>query len=1025
MEAGQILDRYRDFLLCEQYPDFRRETDEHGEHVLFIQPNTKKGEIRSGRTKAEQLLIDAEEEMALDDVDNLAPSKLSPESAISSGSGELNMSKVRTTSTGRPAIELQNATFTRSLLLDSMPAGTDSSQNPPNSSTSAMPFLSSSGNDTPVLSSISLSLPRGSHTLIFGPVGSGKSSLLSALLGELDCSTGSGAVRGTVAFLPQTPWILNATVEENIIFGHPFDPHKYQQVLKKCCLEPDLKIFPAGDQTEIGERGITLSGGQRVRVALARACYSTADIVLLDDPFASVDAHVEETLIKECVGELLKAKTVVCTTHHTGLMKYFDWGIELSGDGRIVRQGGVELFGDLVEKDEGEKEGEQNESQTHNENSTSRTLHPSLSLGPTPIPTASSSPHQSRPPVQSSQHNTTRSPLSSPTPSPTDTVAKGLSMKVYRFYLSAVPVVLLVSAVVVNVIAELCSLCEPYSLSFLTRFTSPEERSKQIKAFVVYVATQAVSLLLFFPRSASVLAASIRAALFIHELCITRLFSAPLSFFDVTPTGKLLAHFSKDLFSVDSNIPPAMVYQVVVVFSIASSLIGTVICVPFVILPLIPILILIYRTNKRQQPPTRHVRRFLASARTYQLHEMLQQYTGMSSIRAFGQVDVFEERHMQVLDKMAYGFFLLNAGNRRFEQRIELQTTLVVVAVCVLSVIGKAFGKSIAFLPIALNLCSTFVTSLSNQLRHLTFLENEMTSVERLEELSKIEQEPARYVFSTVETRGRDWPSAGRVEFEDVGVRYRPDLPLSLDKVSFTIPAGSKVGIVGRTGSGKSTLILALLRLVEMESGRIRIDGKDIQKEVGLHELRLGIGTTPQLPTLFEGSIRFNLDPFEEMKDDSRIWAALDEVGMGAFVRSHAEGLDWKVAEDGGNLSVGQQQLICLSRALLKNEKVILLDEATSSVDMEADQMIQRAIRTCFRNATVITVAHRLVTVGDADLIVVLERGRVVEVGSPAVLLRKEGSRFWEMGIASGEGDMAKLRAMAEEKERLGEGTGV
>ncbi|KAK2946630.1 Multidrug resistance-associated protein [Blattamonas nauphoetae] len=881
-----------------------------------------------------------------------------------------------------------------------MPEGTDPSQNPPNSSTSAMPFLSSSGNDTPVLSSISLSLPRGSHTLIFGPVGSGKSSLLSALLGELDCSTGSGAVRGSVAYLPQTPWILNATVEENIIFGHPFDPHKYQQVLKKCCLEPDLKIFPAGDQTEIGERGITLSGGQRVRVALARACYSTADIVLLDDPFASVDAHVEETLIKECVGELLKAKTVVCTTHHTGLMKYFDWGIELSGDGRIVRQGGVELFGDLVEKDEGEeKEGEQNESQTHNENPTSRTL-------------------------PSSQPDTTSS-LSSPTPSPTDTVTKGPSMKVYTFYLSAVPVVLLVGAVAVNVIAELCSLCEPYSLSFLTRFTSPEDKSKQIKAFVVYVATQSVSLLLFFPRSASVLAATIRAALFIHELCITRLFSAPLSFFDVTPTGKLLAHFSKDLFSVDSTIPPGMEYQVVVVFSIASSLIGTVICVPFIILPLIPILILIYRTNKRQQPPTRQVRRFLASARTYQLHEMLQQYTGMSSIRASGQVDVFEERSMQVLDKMAYGFFLLNAGNRRFEQKLELLTTLVVVAVCMFGVIGKAFGKSIAFLPIALSLCSTFVSSLSNQLRHLIYLENEMTSVEQLEELSRIEQEPARYVFSSVETRGRDWPSAGKVEFEDVGVRYRADLPLSLDQVSFTIPAGSKVGIVGRTGSGKSTLILALLRLVEMESGRIRIDGKDIQKEVGLHELRLGIGTTPQLPTLFEGSIRFNLDPFEEMKDDSRIWAALDEVGMGAFVRSHAEGLDWKVAEDGGNLSVGQQQLICLSRALLKNEKVILLDEATSSVDMEADQMIQRAIRTCFRNATVITVAHRLVTVGDADLIVVLERGRVVEVGSPAVLLRKEGSRFWEMGMASGEGDMATLRAMAEEKERLGEGTGV
>ncbi|KAK2953839.1 Multidrug resistance-associated protein [Blattamonas nauphoetae] len=1027
LEGRQILERYRIFLLSEEYPEYERETGRSGETILHITPTVGKSKGRRGRKQAEWTLDDAEEEM------EFATTNSSIDNSTHSNLGNYGTNDPET---DLPAVELHNATFIRpfsTIPAFSSPKPTanqkyrnaDSSQTEPllaapssSPSPSLTPHYSPSDPSRAVLSSLSVSFPRGSHVVVFGSVGCGKSSLLSALLGELDCSEGAGVVRGSVAFLPQTPWLLNATVEENIVFGSDFDAERYRRVVEKCCLEADLEMLPVGDQTEIGERGMTLSGGQRVRVALARACYSQADVVLLDDPFASVDGNVEERLVRECVGELLVGRTVICTTHHTGLVGDFDWGVELGSDGRIVRQGRPESFTDLAatfgkRRDEEKEENNQHSPQTNTHTQTQPT--PSV-FTPTPLPTSSTT-----------RHAPTGSPSLSPSTeyrlTTTEEVSgKGLSGRVFKFYFSSAPTLLLVLAVVVNVLAELCYMCEPYALSWLSSGSSTRgEVTRRRPAFVVYLETQILSLLFVFPRSATVLTASIRAALHIHSVCISRLFSAPLTYFDVTPTGRLLARFSKDLETVDTTVPSAMVYQVVTVFSIVSSLVGTVVAFPLIVVVLVPVLVLLWKTNKTTTEPTRRSRRFLSVATTHVLHDLLQQYSGMSTIHAFGKDGMFSERSMEVLDKKAFGNFLVNSGNRRFELKLELETALIVTSLCVFAVITKALGKSVGFLPVALKLSASLTESMSNQLRHKTFLENEMTSVEKLEELSRIEQEPRRYVFSSPTTRNRGWPSAGEVEFKNVDVRYRPDLPLSLSSLSLKIAGGSKVGVVGRTGSGKSTLILSLLRLVEAERGEIRIDGKDIQKEVGLHELRLGIGTTPQLPTLFEGSIRFNLDPFEEIADDSRIWGALDEVGMGEFVRSHAEGLDWRVAEDGGNLSVGQQQLICLSRALLKKEKIILLDEATSSIDGQTDAMIQRAIRTCFVDATVITVAHRLVTVGDADVIVVMERGAVVESGRPAELLRKEGSRFWEMGMANGESEFAKLKAMAEEKERQDE----
>ncbi|KAK2959552.1 Multidrug resistance-associated protein [Blattamonas nauphoetae] len=1016
IEAVQILDRYQAFLLCEQYPNYKREKAPNGEPVMILQPMDELPKDRHLASITQQMPSDVDEEMSFSDQDQRGSS------FIAGDSSDI-------------VVEMNDTTFVRSTFTAVEFAKPDKKKKPSKrpSSPSSTALLSSTSSSSlkttsfdigrPVLSNMTVSLPRGSHTILVGPVGSGKSSFLSALLGELNCSSGRGRVVGKMAFLPQSPWILNATVEENITFGHPFDGEKYRRIVECCCLEADFVALPAGDQTEIGERGITLSGGQRVRVALARACYAEADVILLDDPFASVDASVGETIMERCVGELLKEKTVICTTHHTSLIGRFDWVVELSEDGRIVKQGKPTEFGHLSDMEENQKEEEAQTPDMLNKLSptpfkspqlSQPTAQPSVFTDATPLRRTNASPPNPTTPIVTPPLTPSNIGYSLTTKEEEST--KGVSRDVYKFYLSTIPTFLIVLVFVVNLAAEICSVCEPYALSALTREDAGTGGSKA-KVFTFYLVTQLVSLALVFPQASVVIQATIRAALHIHEICIRRLFSAPLSYFDVTPTGRLLGRFSKDLESVDGGIPHAMSFQVRSSFSLVASFIGVAISMPILLLIIPPFFVLIFKHNKIFQTSGLRVRRYLSVARTAQLHDLTQQLNGMATIRAFDRDSDFIKTSKGILDKSASGEFVLNSSNRRVSLLLETDSMIIIASICVFAIILKGFNRSLAFLPVALNLSSSVVSSLSNQLRHISMLENEMTSVEKLQEIATIEQEPARYVFSREGDKTRKWPTKGEIEYKQVDVRYRPDLPLSLSGLSFKVKGGQKVGIVGRTGSGKSTLILSLLRLVEVESGEIWIDSKETKTEVGLHELRLSVATTPQLPTLFEGSIRFNLDPFNEVKDDRMIWEALEEVGMAGFVKSLKGRLDSAVAEDGGNLSVGQQQLLCLSRALLKKEKIVLLDEATSSVDLETDKKIQQAIRNSFSDATVITVAHRLSTVADADMILVMEKGAVVESGSPAELLRNSSSVFYDLAMASGEKYLKSVQAVAFERE--------
>ncbi|KAK2953831.1 Multidrug resistance-associated protein [Blattamonas nauphoetae] len=648
-------------MLSEEYPEYKRETGRSGETILHIRSTVWKSKGRRGRKQAEWTLDDAEEEMEFATTNS---------SIVNSTQSHLGNDGSTDPQTDHPAVELHNATFIRpfsTIPAFSSPKPTanqkyrnaDSSQTEPllaapssSPSPSLTPHHSPSDPSRAVLSSLSLSFPRGSHVVVFGPVGCGKSSLLSALLGELDCSEGAGVVRGSVAFLPQTPWLLNATVEENIVFGSDFDAERYRRVVEKCCLEADLEMLPVGDQTEIGERGMTLSGGQRVRVALARACYSQADVVLLDDPFASVDGNVEERLVRECVGELLVGRTVICTTHHTGLVGDFDWGVELGSDGQIVRQGRPESFTDLAatfgkRRDEEKEENEQHSPQT---NTHTQTQHTPSVFTPTPLPTSSTTRH---------------APNGSPSLSPsteyrlttTDEVSgKGLSGRVFKFSFSSAPTLLLVLAVVVNVLAELCYMCEPYALSWLSfRCVSGDaDPVAAVRVPPLGDGSDGVDP----SRAAHPLSVHLSAVLGASD--VLRCDADRPSACAVQQRFGDGGHDSAECDGVPSG--DGVLDCVVAGWDsggvpadcdCAGSCSGVAV--------------------EDEQDDDRADSAFAS------------QYSGMSTIHAFGKDGMFSERSMEVLDKKAFGNFLVNSGNRRFELKLELETALIVTSLCVCS----------------------------------------------------------------------------------------------------------------------------------------------------------------------------------------------------------------------------------------------------------------------------------------------------------------------------------------------------
>ncbi|XP_046388377.1 multidrug resistance-associated protein 1-like isoform X2 [Ischnura elegans] len=866
----------------------------------------------------------------------------------------------------------------------------------------------------PILKNINLSVKEGGLLAVVGSVGSGKSSLISALLGEMEKISGKINTKGTVAYVPQQAWIQNATLRDNITFGKEYDSKTYKHIISACGLKPDIDILPAGDRTEIGEKGINLSGGQKQRISLARAVYSDADIYFLDDPLSAVDSHVGKHIFENVIGPsgTLKHKTRIFVTHGITHLAEVDY-IAVIKDGSISEFGTYnellqrkEAFAEFlmhhlqeVDEDEGIAEEGLDEVKQH-------LAH-----------TMGSEEFRRQYSVQKSRESDSDSrnrsmKRSSSWRQSTDTGSVHLGEKlmeeekmemgvvkwsVYSQYVISLGLLLLIGIVILCISYQGFSVGSNFWLSTWSTDNNTLDTNRRDMYLVVYGSLgvgQGISLLL---SSLCLFIGALRAAKILHHNMLSNILKTPTSFFDVTPVGRILNRFSRDVDVVDTVLPVVIKGWSDCFFGVSTTLFVISYSTPIFVAVIIPIGILYYIIQRFYIATSRQLKRLSSVSRSPIFSHFGESLNGVSTIRAFSVQHRFIKENEKIVDYHQSFQYPYCIANRWLAVRLEMIGNLVILFSSLFAVIGRStidagiVGLSVSY--------ALQITQMLNWLVRLTSeVENNIVAVERIKEYRELKKE-APWKTSSSDPPS-DWPSEGRIEFRNLGIRYREGLDLVLKGISCTIKGGEKVGIVGRTGAGKSSLTLALFRIVESASGTILIDGLDVAK-MGLHALRGRLTIIPQDPVLFSGTLRMNLDPFIT-HSDTEIWRALDHAHLSSFVKSHSAGLQLEISEGGENLSVGQRQLICLARALLRKTKVLILDEATAAVDLETDELIQATIRSEFKECTILTIAHRLNTIMDSDRVIVLDRGQIAEYDSPTSLLEKKTSLFFGMAKDAG-----------------------
>ncbi|XP_073979857.1 multidrug-Resistance like Protein 1 isoform X7 [Rhodnius prolixus] len=874
--------------------------------------------------------------------------------------------------------------------------------------------------DVPVLRNISLRIKPGSLVGVVGAVGAGKSSLLAAFLGEMDKLSGRVNTRGTVAYVPQVAWIQNCTLQDNILFGKPLDNKQYQKVVESCALKPDLDMLPGGDQTEIGEKGINLSGGQKQRVSLARAVYYNSDVYFLDDPLSAVDSHVGKHIFENVIGPkgILRRKTRILVTHSITYLPEVDLIVVLK-DGEISEMG---TYKELLDK-----KGAFSEFLTTHlqevDNAELDDLDDQLKkqlIDTNPELQHQMSRQKSVNSDASSMSSLTRrrsSGSSSHGPDefkPSGGIEKlieeeraeigGVKWEVYAHYLRSIGTFLTVATIVLNVIFQGFAIGSNLWLSVwssdnstMVNGTQDQDTSKRDLYLEVYGALGlGQSIAIFFSDLAPRLGCWL-AACSLHNSLLRGILRAPLTFTDVTPSGRILSRFAKGVDTLDSTLPMVISDAVYCGFDVVATLVVISYTTPIFIAVIIPIGVVYYFIQRYYVATSRQLKRLESVTRSPIYSHFGESVTGSMTIRAYNVQSRFVKESEQKVDYNQVCTYPSIIANRWLAVRLEMVGNLIIFFSALFSVIGRnrmnagLVGLSVSY---ALQITQT----LNWLVRMTAEVETNIVAVERIKEYGETPQEAAWEITPNVVNES--WPEKGNVEFKKLQIRYREGLELVLKGITFEIDGGEKVGIVGRTGAGKSSLTLGLFRIVEAAGGSIYIDGTDIST-LGLHALRSRITIIPQDPVLFSGTLRINLDPFEKYSDD-QIWRSLELAHLKAYVKTLPAGLQHQVSEGGDNLSVGQRQLVCLARALLRKTKILVLDEATAAVDLETDDLIQSTIRTEFADCTVLTIAHRINTIMDSDRVLVLDKGEIVEFDSPNTLLSDATSLFYLMARDAG-----------------------
>ncbi|NXN27692.1 MRP7 protein, partial [Nycticryphes semicollaris] len=862
-----------------------------------------------------------------------------------------------------------------------------------------------SSTDTLQLHIENLLVRKGMLLGVVGKVGAGKSSLLAAITGELIKQGGHVYVcdlEQGFGLATQEPWIQFTTVRENILFGREYDARLYEEVVEACALSEDLNILPAGDQTEVGENGVTLSGGQKARIALARAVYQDKELYLLDDPLAAVDADVANHLMRKCIFGVLKHKTRILCTHRTEFLEQAD-GLLLIDNGRIVKTGAPADILPLVEafpksKDVGKRQNNKAPDEQSQEEVTETEAEESI---------------QSNHLINKEEEKK----------------EGAVAFRVYKAYWLAVGSCLALSILfslllmqasrnisdwwlshwissisqTANTSAMVCSATSPSPELLLFSIvglvspvqaldTTPVSSNGSLDVnfyLIVYGSIAGANSLFTILRAFLFAYGAIRAATVIHNRLLQRVLKATVTFFDTTPTGRILNRFSSDLYCIDDSLPFILNIFLANMYGLLGMLVIITYGLPWIGLVLLPLAALYFSIQRYYRRTSRELKRLYSVTLSPIYTHFSETLSGLSSIRAMRATQRFELENQLRLELNQRCLFVSNTAMQWLDIRLQMTGVAVVTAIAGIAIIQhqKQLGNP-GLVGLALSYALSVTNLLSGLISSFTMTETMMVSVERTEEYTTdIPTEPQDKLVQVA----ADWPSQGLVEFQQVVLAYRAGLPNALDGVSFTVYPGEKVGIVGRTGSGKSTLFLALFRMLELKSGRILLDGVDTQL-VGLENLRSRLAIIPQDPFLFSGSIRENLDP-QGKRTDAELHEVLEQCHLRDAI-TRMGGLDSELGEKGKSLSVGQRQLVCLARALLTQAKVLCIDEATASVDQKTDQLLQQTIRQRFADKTVLTIAHRLNTILDSDRVLVMQAGRVAELDSPTHLSKKDGSLF-------------------------------
>ncbi|XP_051911524.1 ATP-binding cassette sub-family C member 9 isoform X2 [Hippocampus zosterae] len=869
------------------------------------------------------------------------------------------------------------------------------------------------GSNLPTLADINIRIPTGQLTMIVGQVGCGKSSLLLAMLGEMQSISGrvhwSNRNRYSVAYATQKSWLLNATVEDNITFGSPFNKQRYKAVIDACSLQLDIDLLPFGDQTEIGERGINLSGGQRQRICVARALYQNTNIVFLDDPFSALDIHLSDHLMQEGILKFLQddKRTVVLVTHKLQYLIHADWIIAMK-DGSVLREGtlkdiqthDVELYDHwktLMNRQDQELEKDiEQDSQTTLERKTLRRAFYSRDAKNQ----ADDEDEEEEEEEEDEDNLSTTTSRRSKVP-----------WKVCWCYLSSGGFFMVFLMMACKLLKHSVIMAIDYWLAIWTsnhsnRTAVPsangtceviEGRRSAVDSedsfyLTVFMVLCAAGITLCLVTSLTVEFLGLSAATNLHHNLLNKIIHAPLRFFDITPLGQILNRFSADTNIIDQHIPPTLesLTRSTLLCLSAIGVISTI--TPYFIVALVPLAVAFYFIQKYFRVASKDLQDLDDSTQLPLLCHFSETAEGLTTIRAFRHEARFKQRMLELTDTNNTAYLFLSAANRWLEVRTDYLGAVIVLAAAGASIWGLDCGQpSAGQVGLALTYALTVTNYLNWVVRNLADLEVQMAAVKKVNSFLNTESENYEGSMDASQVP-ETWPRDGEIKIQDLCVRYDPLLKPVLKHVNAFIQPGQKVGICGRTGSGKSSLSLAFFNMVDIFEGKIIIDGIDICK-LPLQTLRSRLSIILQDPILFSGSIRFNLDP-EQTCNDERLWEALEIAQLKNMVKALPGGLDAVVTEGGENFSVGQRQLFCLARAFVRKSSILIMDEATASIDMATENILQKVVMTAFADRTVVTIAHRVYTILTADLVIVMKRGNILEYDKPETLLEREDGLF-------------------------------